>query len=135
MSTYPDGNLIAAWVALEDISFEQGPLHYYRSSHVLPYVMNEDYNHGGNGMLLGKKPYDFYEQKIEQLVTSKNLQKQVFEAKKGDVFVWHANLLHGGEPHLNKKLSRKSMVFHYYADKAICFHEITQRPAFMKSLS
>lgn len=132
MSTYPQGNLIAAWVALEDISLDQGPLHYYRSSHVLPYVMNEDYKHGGKGILLGKRPYDFYEKKIEDLVASKSLKKEVFTAKKGDVFIWHANLLHGGEPHLNKELSRKSMVFHYYAEDAVCYHEITQRPAFIE---
>ncbi len=133
MSTYPQGNLIAAWVALEDISLDQGPLHYYQGSHKLPYIMNEDYDHGGSGMLLGKTPYDFYEKKIEELVSSKALKKEVFEAKKGDVFIWHANLLHGGEPHLNKELSRKSMVFHYYAQNAICYHEITQRPALMES--
>ncbi len=131
MSTYPKGNLIAAWVALEDIDSEQGPLHYYPGSHHLPYIMNEDYSHGGKGMLLGKRPYDFYENKIEAIVTSKNLKKEVFRAKKGDVFIWHANLLHGGEFHANKDLSRKSMVFHYYSTEAICYHEITQRPAIL----
>ena len=129
MSTYPKGNLIAAWVALEDIDINQGPLHYYSGSHQFPYFMNEDFKHGGKGMLLGKRPYDFYEDSIAELVKSKNLKKEVFLAKKGDVLIWHANLLHGGEEHLDKNLSRKSMVFHYYAKEAVCYHEITQRPA------
>lgn len=131
MSTYPQGNLIAAWVALEDIEEEQGPLHYYPGSHKLPYIMSQDFDHGGSGLFLGKRPYDFYESKIDEVVKNENLEKKVFKAKKGDVLIWHANLLHGGEPQLNKNLSRKSMVFHYYAKDAICFHEITQRPALL----
>ena len=50
------------------------------------------------------------------------------EVKKGDVLIWHANVLHGGEKMTNPDSSRKSMVFHYYTDDAVCFHEITQRP-------
>lgn len=132
MSTYPKGNLIAAWVALEDIDIQQGALHYYPGSHALPYIMNEDFNHGGSALFLGKKPYDHYEEKIAQVVSENNLEKKIFRAKKGDVFIWHANLLHGGEPHINKELSRKSMVFHYYAKDAICYHEITQRPSLLE---
>ena len=52
--------------------------------------------------------------------------------QKGDVLVWHANLIHGGEPQTNPESTRKSMVFHYYAQDAICYHEITQRPSLMK---
>jgi len=129
MTTYPKGNLIAAWIALEDIGLEQGPLHYYSGSHHLPYIMTEDFKDGGQGMLLGKRPYDFYENRIKELVKCKALKKEIFRAKKGDVLIWHANLLHGGEEHIDKNLSRKSMVFHYFAKEAICFHEITQRPA------
>jgi ectoine hydroxylase len=36
MSTFPQGYLIAAWFALEDISAEQGPLCYFPESHRLP---------------------------------------------------------------------------------------------------
>jgi ectoine hydroxylase-related dioxygenase (phytanoyl-CoA dioxygenase family) len=57
------------------------------------------------------------------------LQQEKFMAKKGDVFVWHANLLHGGSPINNPALSRKSMVLHFYAKDVICYHEITERPA------
>ncbi len=57
------------------------------------------------------------------------MEKQVFTAKKGDLLIWHANLMHGGEPHTNKEKTRKSMVFHYFNENYICYHEITQRPA------
>ena len=37
--------------------------------------------------------------------------------------------MHGGEPHFDKALTRKSMVFHYFRWTYIGYHEITQRPA------
>jgi len=131
MSTYPLGGMLAAWVALEDITPENGPLHYYPGSHQLPYYLNSDYQNEGSRWLIGDKDYSEYEAFIGQKVQELGLQKQVFLAKKGDVFIWHANLLHGGESHTNKALTRKSMVFHYFSQDHICYHEITQRPALM----
>jgi hypothetical protein len=132
MSTYPLGGLLAAWVALEDITLENGPLHYYPGSHKLPYYLNSDYDNEGSAWLIGDKDYRAYEAAIEQRVAELNLPKHVFLARKGDVFLWHANLLHGGEPHTNKAMTRKSMVFHYFSQDHICYHEITQRPALME---
>ena len=131
MSTYPHGGLIAAWVALEDITPENGPLHYYPGSHQLPYYTNADYDNEGSRLLLGAKGYAAYEAFIGQRVRELGLQKQIFLAKKGDIFIWHANLLHGGEPHTNKALTRRSMVLHYFSPDHICYHEITQRPALL----
>lgn len=131
MSTYPLGGMAAAWVALEDITPDNGPLHYYPGSHTLPCYLNADYQNEGNRWLIGDKDYSEYERFIEGRVAEMGLQKQVFLAKKGDVFIWHANLLHGGEPHHNKALTRRSMVFHYFSQAHVCYHEITQRPALL----
>jgi ectoine hydroxylase len=129
MTTYPLGYLIAAWVALEDITIDSGPLFYYKASHKLPYVLNDDYKHGGNYFLLGKDSYGKYENTIDAVIQQNDLQKEVFLAKKGDVFIWHANLLHGGEKILSPLSTRKSMVLHFFTEDVICYHEITQRPA------
>lgn len=129
MTTFPFGNLIAVWVALEDIQPTSGPLHYYPGSHKLPYVMNRDYDNVGTTHKLGTKKYADYEDHIADIVAKNKLTKEVFTAQKGDVLIWHANLLHGGEEVEEAGSTRKSMVFHYYAEDAICFHEITQRPA------
>ena len=134
MTTYPEGGLLAVWFALEDITIENGPLHYYPGSHKLPYYMNGDYQNEGNKWLLGDKSYTEYEKMIEEKIAQHQIKKQVFLAKKGDIFIWHANLFHGGEPHLNKAKTRKSMVFHYFREGDVCYHEITQRPALMNSL-
>lgn len=131
MTTFPLGGLLGVWIALEDINLDNGPLHYYPGSHKLPYYLNEDYNNEGNFFLLGKKDYSEYEKMIEEKIEQNSIKKLVFTAKKGDVIIWHANLFHGGEPHLDQTKTRKSMVLHYFAVNRICYHEITQRPALM----
>jgi phytanoyl-CoA hydroxylase len=132
MTTFPLGGLLGVWVALEDIDADNGPLHYYPGSHKLPYYLNADYQNEGSRFLLGDKGYAAYEKMIEGKIEEKGLKKEVFIAKKGDVLIWHANLFHGGEKHLDRSRTRKSMVFHYYMKDSICYHEITQRPALLK---
>jgi phytanoyl-CoA hydroxylase len=129
MTTYPLGGLLGVWIALEDIDGDNGPLHYYPGSHKLPYYLNADYNNEGNAFLIGDKSYDEYENMINDKIKEFSINKVIFKASKGDLLIWHANLFHGGEPHLNKDKTRKSMVFHYFKKDAICYHEITQRPA------
>lgn len=132
MTTYPLGGLLGVWFALEDIDESNGPLHYYPGSHALPYYLNADYNNEGNRFLLGPKDYKEYEAMIDKKIIENKIEKKIFKAQKGDVLIWHANLMHGGEPHIDKSRTRKSMVFHYFDVNSICYHEITQRPALMK---
>lgn len=129
MSTFPQGYLVAAWFALEDISLEQGPLSYYPASQLLPYITNADYNNSSNQFMLDGNANKKYEEKMAAIIIENNLQKEIFTARKGDVFIWHGNLIHGGEAMLNKELSRKSMVVHYFAEDVIAYHEISERPA------
>jgi phytanoyl-CoA hydroxylase len=128
MTTFPKGNLIAIWVALEDIGEENGPLYYYPGSHRYPYIMNHDIGNESSSLLLGKKKYMVYANKIKEVLKANKAKKKYLLAKKGDVLIWHHNLIHGGEKIINPKLTRKSMVFHYYAKDAIAYHEITERP-------
>lgn len=132
MTTYPQGNLIAVWIALEDVAAEQGALHYYPMSHLQPYFMNEDFGNVGSKYKLGDKSYTQYEQALQERVKNSGLEKKVFVAQKGDVLIWHANLWHGGEPHTNKSKTRKSMALHFFAEGVVKYHEFTQRPALME---
>jgi phytanoyl-CoA hydroxylase len=133
MTTYPLGGLLGVWIAMEDITEENGPLHYYPGSHKLPYYLNADYNNEGSTFMIGDKSYTAYENMMQQKIKERGLKKEIFKAKKGDLLIWHANLFHGGEPHTNKNMSRKSMVLHYFKENSICYHEITQRPALIKN--
>jgi len=132
MTTYPLGYLIAVWIALEDTHPGNGPLFYYPGSHRLPYLLNSDFNEGGTDLQLGKKDYVDYEDRIAEQIRQQSLQPEVFLAKKGDLLIWHANLIHGGMPVQNPALTRKSMVIHYYAKDVIKYHEITERPSLLK---
>jgi ectoine hydroxylase len=132
MTTYPLGYLIAVWVALEDTNEDNGPLFYYPGSHRLPYLLNGDFNEGTTALALGKKRYTDYEDRLEESIREGQLEKKIFFAKKGDVFIWHANLIHGGMPVIDHALTRKSMVIHYYARDVIKYHEITERPALLQ---
>lgn len=132
MSTYPDGGLIAAWVALEDIHAEAGPIHYYPGSHRLPYYTNADYGNAGTRWMLGEAGNAAYERFIRGRVDELGLEKEVFAASAGDVFLWHANLLHGGEPQADMARTRKSMVLHYFSKGCVLYHELSQRPALVE---
>ncbi|RXK60485.1 phytanoyl-CoA dioxygenase [Lacibacter luteus] len=132
MTTYPLGYLIAAWVALEDIHADSGPLFYYPGSHKLPYLLNDDFANYSTRFKLGTKHYSDYEDVTEELIEKSGLSYETFLPKKGDIFIWHANLIHGGMPVINPALSRKSMVIHFYAKDVIKYHEITERPSLME---
>ncbi|MBI2731379.1 MAG: phytanoyl-CoA dioxygenase family protein [Sphingobacteriales bacterium] len=132
MTTYPLGYLIAAWIALEDIHPDSGPLFYYPGSHTLPYLLNDDFGNISNRFALGNKSYSDYEEVMQDIIEKEKLQPKIFLPKKGDVLIWHANLIHGGMPVVNKSLTRKSMVIHFYAKDVIKYHEITERPSLME---
>ena len=133
MTTYPLGYLIAAWIALEDIEPDSGPLFYYPGSHKLPYLLNDDFENYSTQFMLGNKKYTDYEDVTEDILKKSDFEKKIFLPKKGDVLIWHANLIHGGMPVANGALSRKSMVVHYYAKDVIKYHEITERPSLMEN--
>jgi ectoine hydroxylase len=133
MTTYPLGYLIAAWIALEDIHPDSGPLFYYTGSHKLPYLLNDDFENYSTRLKLGNKQYSDYEDMTEEILAQNHFTKEIFLPKKGDVLIWHANLIHGGTPVVNPSLTRKSMVVHYYAKDVIKYHEITERPSLMEA--
>lgn len=133
MTTEPQGYLMATWIALEDCHAENGPLFYYPGSHRLPFVSTADYDSGNTNFTIGADSNKRYENKIAALIAEKGLKKQLFLAKRGDVLIWHANLLHGGSPIGKPGSTRKSMVCHYFAEGVLCYHEMTQRPAILKA--
>lgn len=129
MTTYPLGGLLGVWIALEDVDETNGALHYIPGSHKLPYFLNSDYDNEGSAFKIGKKSYKAYEEFLEEKVRELGLKKEIFRAQKGDLLIWHANILHGGEPHVDKSKTRKSLVYHYFDENSVCYHEVTQRPA------
>ena len=105
----PFGKMCGVWIALEDIEPSSGPLFYYPKSHLLPELSEG---------LLGFMPVsDNYSKVIEywekQIEINKYERTQAI-LKKGQVIIWHGNLLHGGMPRNDSFTTRHSQVTHYY---------------------
>jgi hypothetical protein len=127
MTTYPDGYLAATWTAMEDVGPESGPLIYYPGSHRLPYQLSHEsgISHRESLCRFSKAYHSKYEPFVQELIRREGLEPVLFTPKKGDMLIWHANLLHGGMPRQDRELSRRSVVCHYFAQGAICYHDIS----------
>jgi phytanoyl-CoA hydroxylase len=112
-------HLAAAWIALEDIKIDSGPLYYYIGSHKMPKF---DF---GSGILFKKDstrtPVEFADY-LDKTSAELNLPKETLLIKKGDVLIWHAALAHGGSLITNPDQTRKSFVCHYSTEKALPYH-------------
>jgi hypothetical protein len=103
-----EGHLIATWIAMEDVHPDAGGLVYIPGSHkIKPYVFSD-----GGHRSIESEMEDWMKFKMGE-VERRGLKPQTFPAKKGDVFIWHAELLHGGSEINDYKKTRKSMVSHY----------------------
>lgn len=105
-------HLAAAWIACEDADDKSGPLLFYPGSHRLP---KYDF---GNGTLINKARNDYtvlthYSKYLNEILKSREMKPRLFLAKKGDVLLWHAALVHGGGKREDSTRSRKSFVTHY----------------------
>lgn len=111
--TRPVWTLLAAWIALEDIRPDSGPLMYVPGSHHLPFHV---FRNGGIVMHApGVSPQErsaAMQHMIRQIEHAK-LNPQPFLAQRGDVFIWHGALVHGGSPVKDPSLTRKSLVVHF----------------------
>ncbi|HEY8587562.1 MAG TPA: phytanoyl-CoA dioxygenase family protein [Rhodanobacter sp.] len=107
-------HLAASWIPLEDIHADSGPLIYYPGSHKLDVSGFFDW---GNDSIVyepdsTKSPADLSVY-LQQRVRDSGIQPEIFLPKRGDVLIWHGNLIHQGSEIKNQKLTRKSYVTHY----------------------
>jgi len=93
---------------------DAGPLFYYPGSHrIPPYV----FSHGGIHAVDAEMPE--CRAYLDREIASRNLKKELLFGKKGDIFLWHAQLLHGGSPINDLARTRSSLVVHYWGLDAI----------------
>ncbi|MDG1025430.1 MAG: phytanoyl-CoA dioxygenase family protein [Gammaproteobacteria bacterium] len=108
-NSIPSNYMAGVWVALEDIDEDNGPLLYYPGSHKLHEYSMHDFD-----LEPGYHNYHKYEECIQKVVEKEQLQGEYGVIKKGEVLIWHANLLHGGAPQKDLTRTRHSQVTHYY---------------------
>lgn len=108
----------ATWVALEDVTIGAGELFYYPGSHrFADFIYQANYKsvYEAQRMTgdtdLGPQ-VECHVRSLEERAEQHGIPKMTFAAKKGDALVWHADLVHGGNP-VSRVTTRKSIVTHY----------------------
>ncbi len=112
MTPTPARRLIASWVACEDIAPDSGPLQLWSGSHRLA-----PYDFGETGYHFTPDQDTAHSKYIEE--QKGRFKKKDFIARKGDVLLWHAMLIHGGGKIVRDQATRKSMAFHYFSRECI----------------
>jgi hypothetical protein len=112
--SYPHGFMCGVWIALQDVQAESGPLIYFPGSHRLPYLSARSLGLDRDAVMGEPHPQRFFEPCWQQAVTEHPFEKQQFLPKRGELLIWHANLLHGGEPVQDRSSRRWSQVIHYF---------------------
>lgn len=128
-NTEPTGWMCGVWIALEDVTLDNGPLQYYPRSHKLPVVTFEsigltpakDRNilHHNLGVYTGW---------LENRNRENDWKPQTLLCRRGTILIWHANLMHKSmQP--KPGTTRASQVTHYYFNKPNISYTV---PAFGK---
>lgn len=112
--------LAASWIPLEDVHPDAGPLGYYPGAHDPGRSGFFDWGEGSviHDEHASRSPMEFacY---LQGQMASAGISRQEFCPKRGDVFLWHANLPHEGTPVKDPARTRKSYVTHYTAHGAL----------------
>jgi hypothetical protein len=112
--SYPLGFMCGVWIALQDVENESGPLIYYPGSHRLPYLSAHSLQLDPSQVAAEPHPQRFFQDHWQAAVQEGGFPLTRFLAKRGEVLIWHANLLHGGEPVVNRGCRRWSQVIHFF---------------------
>jgi hypothetical protein len=125
--SHPARFMCGVWVALEDIDAENGPLMYYPGSHRWPILDNE---HIGAPVDAADQPPSqaMFEPAWRALIEAHGTPARTFHARKGQAFIWAANLLHGGAPQRDPARTRWSQVTHYFFENCAYYVPMMSAP-------
>jgi ectoine hydroxylase-related dioxygenase (phytanoyl-CoA dioxygenase family) len=107
------GELLAAWIALENIDPASGPLEYVPGSHKLPMFEFRPGQYMFDGSSMGEPEIRAAMKFHDDESARRGLKTGRFLARRGEVLIWHSALLHGGAPVSDETKTRKSFVVHY----------------------
>lgn len=98
------------WIALQDVQPGTGELQYFDGSHRIP----EFLFHGKWRSKPSSDPVD--EPFLRHVYTesvARGCDLRVFRPRRGDVLIWHADLVHGGSKAIAPGSERRSLVTHF----------------------
>ncbi|WP_297491348.1 phytanoyl-CoA dioxygenase family protein [Acidocella sp.] len=107
----------AVWIALGDIHPDSGPFEYIPGSHRWPLMRGDRLR-----ALLGPQGEELHWAKFSERISSPAVNYEIarrrapvraFTAKRGDVLIWHARLMHQGAKPKVPGMERRSLIAHY----------------------
>jgi hypothetical protein len=107
-------NHVAVWIALEDIDPLAGPFQFVEGSHRWETIRRNklfEYLKESSGWP-AQAHGDISRVCLEKIMEMK-AEVTTYVPKRGDVLVWHSNLIQRESPPLNKELMRRSLICHY----------------------
>jgi phytanoyl-CoA hydroxylase len=103
LDTEPEGSMLGAWMALENIANQAGTFFVVPRSHrVAPLSREVHRDHEG------------FRKATLQFVADHGFRRQATPLDKGDVILWHPFLIHGAFSNVDPRFSRKSLRSHFF---------------------
>lgn len=116
----PVGFMCGVWIALEDIHPDSGPLRYFPGSQKLPVFSVADLN--------GRDVEHGYTSFVAETLAGSGQVAETALIRRGQAFIWAANLFHGGSPVADPEKTRLSQVTHYYFRDCSYFTPLASNP-------
>lgn len=108
----------AAWIALDDIDGDAGPFELVEGSHLWPALRQDKLFRYLAPDQRASPHWPTFTQGEVARVCAEEMERRgskisSFVPKRGDVLIWHSNLIHRGSAPKNPELLRKSLICHY----------------------
>lgn len=101
-----EGELLGAWIALEDIAAEAGRFYVVPGSHLRDFGRNA-------GNLAIARNHERYKAAIRETLEREGLERRAPALRRGDVLLWSSRTIHGALPPRAGCRSRNSLTAHF----------------------
>ena len=118
-----EGRMVVASIALDDVGPDNGPVAYYPGSHRIPPWR---FSTGRLNEVPAEMPRCMAY--LESEIAARGLKEEELRCRRGDVLLWHAQLLHGGRAIRDMEKTRASLVVHYWRAGDLPADEVRQDP-------
>jgi len=110
----------AVWMAMGDVDMDSGPFEIIPGSHKWPCLRRNKVQELVAPELRGRGDHEWaivaehsVNKSVENYIAATGSEIVKFDAKKGDILIWHGKAMHRGSIPKNSTLSRPAMICHY----------------------